>query len=192
MRWLTFHNVLGAIIAGAGGYILALSVHIEAIDMSAPLRTQLLPRLSSISAHLSSPQSFWPAIQKPLVSLSTGTSPRQHSLSTTAKMTHDTMTLKDAVEHRRTIYQLTKKSTISDARIKEIVETAVKHVPSSFNSQSARLVVLLKDEHEKFWDIVRDILKGMVPEENWEHTGNRIAGFRNAYGSVSLAQHNIA
>lgn len=101
-------------------------------------------------------------------------------------MTHGTMILKDAVEHRRTIYQLTNKSTISDARIKDIVTSALMTVPSSFNSQSARLVVLLKDEHVKFWDVVRDILKGIVPEANWEQTGQRIEGFRNAYGSVSL------
>lgn len=187
MRWLTISNFLGALIAAACGYILALSLHVDDFNMTAPLRTQILPRLSHLSAHLSSSRSFLPAVQKPLAFLSSGTSAytRQNSFSTTTKMTHDTMILKDAVEHRRTIYQLTKKSTIPDAKIKEIVEAAIKHVPSSFNSQSARLVVLLKDEHDKFWDIVRDILKGMVPEESWESTGNRIAGFKNAYGTVS-------
>ena len=192
MRWLTFHNVAGALIASICGYILALAIHSEGLDMTAPLRTQVLPRLSHLSARLSSSRSFLPAVQKPLASLSSGISQSSHhSFSTTAKMTHDTMILKDAIEHRRTIYQLTKKSTIPESRIKEIVETAVKHVPSSFNSQSARLVLLLKDEHDKFWDIVRDILKGIVPEENWEHTGNRVAGFRNAYGTVSILPPRI-
>lgn len=94
------------------------------------------------------------------------------------------MSYKDAVLNRRTIYQLTNKSPISDEKIKEIVETAIKHVPSSFNSQSTRLVVLLKEEHSKFWQIVEDILKGIVPEDSWEHTAQRIAGFKNAYGSI--------
>lgn len=57
-------------------------------------------------------------------------------------------------------------------------------MPSSFNSQSARLVVLLKEEHTKFWDIVTDILKTLVPEDAWEHTGQRLSGFQNAYGTV--------
>jgi predicted oxidoreductase (fatty acid repression mutant protein) len=92
----------------------------------------------------------------------------------------------DAVAHRRSIYALTKSSPISDDRIEEIVSQLVKDVPSSFNSQSSRLVLLLKDEHDKFWDIVRDALKAIVPEDKWESTGNRIAGFRAGYGTVSL------
>ena len=95
------------------------------------------------------------------------------------------MTFKDAVQNRRTIYQLTKKSTISDDKIKDIVTTAIKDVPSAFNCQSARLVVLLKGEHDKFWGIVETILKAHVPEDKWEHTGNRLAMFKDAYGTVS-------
>ena len=91
----------------------------------------------------------------------------------------------EAVANRRSIYALNKTSPISDDRIEEIVSQLVKDVPSSFNSQSARLVLLLKDEHDKFWDVVRDILKAIVPENAWEHTGNRIAGFRAGYGTVS-------
>lgn len=91
----------------------------------------------------------------------------------------------DAVTHRRSIYALNKNSPISDDRIEEIVTHLVKNVPSSFNSQSARLVLLLKDEHDKFWDIVRDILKAMVPEDKFEATAARIGGFRAGYGTVS-------
>ena len=184
MRWPVFHVLIAAVC----GYLLALAP----IDMSAPLlRTQILPRISHFSARLNSSKGFWPAIQKPIASLCNNLAPPHTNFSTTVKMTHDTMILKDAVEHRRTIYQLTKKSTISDAKIKDIVTTAIKNVPSSFNCQSARLVVLLHDDHDKFWDVVRDILKGIVPEANWEHTATRIAGFRNAYGTVSLPRLQV-
>lgn len=98
------------------------------------------------------------------------------------------MSYKDAVTNRRTIYQLTQKSPIPDSKITQIIEAAVKHVPSSFNSQSARLLVLLKDEHTKFWEIVENILKGIVPADSWDHTAQRINGFKNAYGSVSDAK----
>jgi predicted oxidoreductase (fatty acid repression mutant protein) len=97
------------------------------------------------------------------------------------------MNFLDAVAHRRSIYALTKTSPISDDRIEEIVSKLVKDVPSSFNSQSSRLVLLLKDEHDKFWDIVRDALKAIVPEDKWEPTAGRIAGFRAGYGTVSHA-----
>ncbi|KAI7553623.1 Nitroreductase [Hortaea werneckii] len=96
----------------------------------------------------------------------------------------ETMSFKDAIHLRRSIYALNKQSPIADTKIEEIVRTALKEVPSSFNSQSTRLVVLLKDDHDKFWDIVRDILKAHVPEDKWEHTGNRIKGFRGGYGTI--------
>ena len=99
-------------------------------------------------------------------------------------MTHDTTNFKEAVHNRRTIYQLTKKSTIPDSKLEEIFTTAIKDVPSSFNSQSARIVVLVKDVHDKFWNTLQDILKSIVPEDKWEHTANRIAMFSGAYGTV--------
>ena len=52
--------------------------------------------------------------------------------------------LKDALQHRRSYYELTPESPIDDAQIEEIVRFAVKHIPSAFNSQSARLVLLLQ------------------------------------------------
>jgi len=101
-------------------------------------------------------------------------------------MGYDSISFKDAVQDRRSIYTLNKNSPIPDSRIKEILNAAINNVPSSFNSQSSRLVVLFKDEHDKFWDFVKDILKAQVPEEKWEPTGARIQGFRDAYGSVRL------
>ena len=44
-----------------------------------------------------------------------------------------------ALKERRSYYGISKEVQVSDERIKEIVEFAVKHTPSSFNSQSARL-----------------------------------------------------
>ena len=97
--------------------------------------------------------------------------------------------LKDAVKNRRTIYGLNKKAPIDDKAIEEILRVAIKDVPSSFNSQSTRLVVLLGEQHEKFWDVVTEILKAHVPEEKWGHTGDRMKGFRDAYGSVSSCKN---
>ena len=91
-----------------------------------------------------------------------------------------------AVQNRRTHYALNDKSPVSDDRIKEIVKTTVQYVPSAFNVQSTRYVVLLKDQHKKLWDIVSDILQPHIKEETREGTEKRIAGFRAAYGTVSV------
>jgi predicted oxidoreductase (fatty acid repression mutant protein) len=65
----------------------------------------------------------------------------------------------NAVETRRTIYSLEKEISISDKEVESIIEHAIKHVPSSFNSQSTRIVLLLNDKHDAFWDITKNELK---------------------------------
>ena len=50
-----------------------------------------------------------------------------------------------AVKARRTYYHLKKESPIDDGKIQEIIGQAILHAPSSFNSQSSRSIVLLKD-----------------------------------------------
>ena len=89
-----------------------------------------------------------------------------------------------AVANRRTIYALNKNITVTDQRIQEIVEFAVKWTPSSFNSQSGRAILLLGKHHQKFWDITRDTLKAMLPEDKFPPTEEKMKGFAAAYGTV--------
>ena len=104
-----------------------------------------------------------------------------------------TSTLLDLVKARRTHYALKAESPISDAAIEKIVQDAVLHVPSSFNTQTSRVVLLLKEEHQKVWDIAISIMEGLVaagtvPKEMFEnHTKPKLEAFRGAYGTVSFA-----
>ena len=95
-----------------------------------------------------------------------------------------TTSLLDAMKIRRSIYALANESTIPDERIQEIVEHAVYHVPSPFNAQSARCVVLLKREHEKFWDFLREILKATLPEDKFAFYIPKLNEYRGGYGTV--------
>jgi len=90
----------------------------------------------------------------------------------------------DAVRNRRTIYGLEAKSPIPDSKIIDIVNETIKHVPSSYNSQSARAIVLLKAEHEKLWDIAIEVLKAIVPAEAFPPTLEKLNAFKAAYGTV--------
>ena len=90
----------------------------------------------------------------------------------------------DAIKERRSIYSISKESPISDEKIKEIVEYSVKHVPSSFNSQSSRAVVLLGESHDKLWDITMEALRKIVPEENFASTEQKVNSFKAGYGTV--------
>ncbi|KAJ4171821.1 hypothetical protein NW754_007416 [Fusarium falciforme] len=72
------------------------------------------------------------------------------------------------IKSRRTCYSLEAKSPISDARIVEISSEVAKHTPSSFNCQATRLVILLRDEHVKFWEIAKDCFKATMPEATYQ------------------------
>lgn len=90
----------------------------------------------------------------------------------------------ETTKARRSYYQLSNESPISDARIQEIVRHAISHVPSAFNSQTTRLVVLVKAEHEKLWDGKTDLYKAQQLEEQFEKVEQRFNMFRAAYGTV--------
>lgn len=92
-----------------------------------------------------------------------------------------------AVKARRTYYELEPKSTISDARIQEIVKETLFHTPSTFNSQSTRIVILLKADHVRLWnDIVKPAVKAVMPADFWPTTEEKLTGFQNSYGTVCL------
>jgi uncharacterized protein len=90
----------------------------------------------------------------------------------------------DAIKERRSIYSISKESPVSDERIKEVIEDAVKHVPSSFNSQSSRVVLLFGEKHDKLWDIAMEALRKIVPEENFSSTEQKINSFKAGHGTV--------
>ncbi|GHS90760.1 nitroreductase [Bacteroidia bacterium] len=92
---------------------------------------------------------------------------------------------KEALMNRRSYYAISDKSPVSDKEIEDIVKTAVKYVPSAFNSQSTRIIVLLKDHHKKLWEIVKSSLKKIVPENEFPKTVAKIDGcFAAGYGTV--------
>lgn len=95
-----------------------------------------------------------------------------------------------AVEKRRSIYGISKEPVISDERIQEIVKHAVKHTPSSFNSQSGRVVVLLGEHHNKLWDITKETLRKVVGNKSFSSTEEKMQSFRNGYGTMLFFEDN--
>jgi len=95
-----------------------------------------------------------------------------------------------AVADRRTYYGISKESLVSDERIKEIIEHTVKHTPSAFNSQSARIVLLLRNHHDKLWDITKEALRRIVPPDQFSSTEDKINSFRNGYGTILFFEDN--
>ena len=97
-------------------------------------------------------------------------------------MTRD---FKEALKHRRTYYHISDKSPISDEQIKEIIDFAVLNIPSAFNSQATRIVLLLGKNHHTLWEIVKKTLKQMVSAEVYKGSEEKIDNSLAAgYGTI--------
>ena len=90
----------------------------------------------------------------------------------------------EAVKQRRTYYSISKETTVTDERIQEIILDAVKHAPSPMNAQSARVVLLFGQHHDRLWDIVKETLRRIVPAEKFAPTEAKIRSFQSGYASV--------
>ena len=89
-----------------------------------------------------------------------------------------------AVAERRTFYGIGKDAVTTDEVIKEVIEHAVKHTPSAFNSQSVRVVLLLEKHHDKIWNITEEALRKIVPADQFAAAEVKINSFRNGYGTI--------
>ena len=94
-------------------------------------------------------------------------------------------TLQTIAETRRSIYMLNDQLPVSKDEVVKLVEHAVLHTPSSFNSQSSRLVVLFGEDHQKLWQITEDLLRAMVnDDEKFKSTADKMAMFKAGAGTI--------
>ena len=93
--------------------------------------------------------------------------------------------LQEALKQRRSYYRLSNQSTLSDNQLEELLSFILLHTPSAFNSQSTRMVLLLKEEHQKLWKIVLNTLKPALTQETFAKTTQKInQSFASGYGTV--------
>ena len=90
----------------------------------------------------------------------------------------------EAIQDRRSFYGISNETTVSDDKITEIIGHAVKSVPSAFNSQSARVVVLFGENHSKLWNIAMEALRKVVPPNAFAPTEEKINSFAAGYGTI--------
>lgn len=89
-----------------------------------------------------------------------------------------------AVIKRRSIYNLGRTLPMDNKVLARLLEEAVKNAPSAFNSQSARIVLLLGKNHQRLWEITKNELEKIIPAEKFKPTAEKIASFAQAYGTV--------
>lgn len=106
-------------------------------------------------------------------------------------MAPSTETFIELAKARRSVYSISNASTVPDSQLEQLVHDAIKHVPSSFNTQTTRIVLLLHDENQRFWDTVQGVYMSMVergtfPEDKWKAgTKPKLDSMKAGYGTVS-------
>ena len=88
-----------------------------------------------------------------------------------------------AIEERRSYYGISKEPVVPDKRIKEIVDHAVLHAPTAFNSQSSRVLVLTGQCHDRLWEITKETLRKLT-QGDFTKTEEKMNSFQNGYGTV--------
>ena len=91
----------------------------------------------------------------------------------------------DLIQKRRSIYALGKNLSQTPEQLAELIQTAIKESPSSFNSQSSRAVILFNAEHEKFWNFVKVALQSYAADEQAAaKTAAKMDSFAAGVGTV--------
>ncbi|NTQ11057.1 nitroreductase family protein [Enterococcus faecium] len=93
-------------------------------------------------------------------------------------------TFTDTLKNRRSIYHLGRNVSLSNEELTALIKEAIKESPTAFNAQSTRTVILFEDAHEKLWEITEEALRPLTPAEAFPNTQNKLASFKNGYGTV--------
>lgn len=91
---------------------------------------------------------------------------------------------KNAIEERRSYYGISNEEVVADKEVQEMIEHAVKHTPSAFNSQSSRVILLLEESHNKLWEITREALREVTPEKQFPSTTKKVDSFKAGRGTI--------
>jgi len=90
----------------------------------------------------------------------------------------------EALKQRRTQYALGRNVPASKTELTALIQDAIKHSPSSFNSQSSRAVILFGAESEKVWQIAIDEVRKVAPAEGFDKTEAKLKSFAAGVGTV--------
>lgn len=90
----------------------------------------------------------------------------------------------DIARKRRTQYALGNDLPLGQEEVTALIQEAVRQAPSSFNSQSSRALILHGAQSVKFWDIVKDELRKIVPADAFPTTEKKIDSFAAGAGTV--------
>lgn len=90
----------------------------------------------------------------------------------------------DSLSRRRSIYALGHTRIVTDFCLEDTLKDCLKNCPTPFNSQSARLVLLLNKNHLDFWNLVLQKVTAAAPIGKKDSVAQKINSFAAAYGTI--------
>ncbi|MGN1063669.1 MAG: nitroreductase family protein, partial [Alphaproteobacteria bacterium] len=93
-------------------------------------------------------------------------------------------TFQNLIQKRRSVYHLGNHALLPQEEILHLIEGCVLNAPSSFNAQSARVVVLFGQPYRQFWDMVKRTLRAVVPADKFAPTEEKINSFAAGFGTI--------
>lgn len=90
----------------------------------------------------------------------------------------------DLVKQRRTAYAIGKNTELSNKEIADRIREVTKDIPTAFNSQTTRLVVVFGEDNVKLWDHIYDVQKDVMEGDMWEMMSGVMQGAKAGIGTV--------
>lgn len=95
----------------------------------------------------------------------------------------------EALRTRRSHYALEYQADVEEAAVQTVIEDALLLMPSFFNSQTTRIILLLNQDHRQLWSVFPEILDHHVLQVEGQHipvtTRTKLENFGKGNGTVS-------
>ena len=99
----------------------------------------------------------------------------------------------DAIATRRSYYHLSDSKIVNDNTIIALVDKLLLTMPTPFNVQSTRIVLLFDEQHRELWNILIGILRNMLSPERFEQSCRKIqSAFMSGCGTILFYEDSEA
>lgn len=95
------------------------------------------------------------------------------------------------LEKRRSTYMMSANTDVTEEAIVEALRKNVRQVPTAYNSQTTRYVVVFGDANKKLWEHIYDVQKDVLDSELWTQVGPVVNSYKDVKGTVIFFEdHN--
>lgn len=93
-------------------------------------------------------------------------------------------TIQLGARERRSQYHLNDQLPLNREQMEALIREVIRTTPSGFNSQTARLVLLWGEAHQRLWHVVQETVRPLTAPEQYPNTVAKMDGFRRGAGTI--------